>query len=1373
MQTTDVAELISSLSASNPFLPDILEVNGPSMGCRAKRKDYPTGGDNNLTSGPDTEELKLLTDEGAACSWTPEPVAEWMLTPPSTHLSRTFTAVADDQCTDINGSVQSSSQKPVYKSETMRSINHHEIGVSPRYWTASTPTFSPVAMQARHPHVSIRDTARGCKSDGCAIGGTREDRAAQAQRVHHEPIRPPRACTVLNQCGDLRDCSDEEFRLHRERIPTLQPDKFDGTGAWRDFLYQFESCARANLWSEETMTVQLRFSLTGAAGAIVHKNPRSSRWNYKQLIDEMEAAYGPGSEHAAATGIELRQRVRKAGEMLHTLRDDIYEKVAIVYADRSEREQDAISVEIFTNALGDPEIVQKLLEYRPRSLACAYEIAHRFESTRRAAHAVTQLMRSNIHHSVERRTRTAMVRDEVNPIVSENVLPVNSSNQVDWSQRPIKQGQIRRKQGPRRRNMREMICHNCSGSGHSYKNCPSPRRFQSADGSSYAPVPDGNNVIVQAPRQNEEVCVNIWVYGKEICALLDTGARRNVFPLVCYNSISNEHQPPIEPSVAQILHGICPGGLPVLGEIIIPVVVGRRTVDVSFVVADTVDCKEVILGDPFLQQAQAQLDFGRREITLFGEKVPRHAVGQVETRVVRVARSITLEPGCEYVLRGYTPRPKRTCEQTLLLSPTKSFVEKHHVLVAPTVLKGQRPTTIPVRVFNICSIPVTVKKGTVAGVLQAAEVVEESALVPSEVTTPTITDSLSSPVPDHLKELYVESCAGLPQVNHGALAELLSSFADVFSASPTDLGRTNLVKHDILTTPGPPVKLPPRRMGRDKQAAADEQGVATDPVKVDKVKNWPTPRSVMETQLQCHQLHHKEVQCDLVKPADVGRPLVGVMSGVSNSESHPMVHRLSDVPPSISFGGWTQEQLKMAQKTDPDIAPIYKSLEEGGSRPAWVEMAAFSPATKTYWAQWQRLYIRDGVILRKFYHPDGDRFYSQILLPREYRNAVLEQVHDGPVGGHFGVERTLARLKNRYFWYNMKEDVNLWCRTCTNCAARARPRKTPQAPMGSVKVGAPMERIAVDVMGPLNETERHNRYVLVVQDYFTKWAEAYPIPDEQAVTVADKIASEWVSRYGAPHSLHSDQGTNFESAVFKGMCEILGVDKTHTTPFHPQSDGQVERLNATVQKILAATAERCHWDWDLMLPFAVMAYRSTKHSSTGLSPNMMLYGREITEPVDLVAGLPPDSTPAKTPPQYVQELRERLELSHQLAREALGRSAERAKRQYDKNICRVKFQVGEAVWLLVKGTQPCRGRVQKFLPAYEGPFFVVGSLDDMVYRIQRSQRAKVKVFRHMGASGGTTTTYRDDIRHGRHPPKPVGQSCQRGPRYFIGPSSFH
>lgn len=90
--------------------------------------------------------------------------------------------------------------------------------------------------------------------------------------------------------------------------------------------------------------------------------------------------------------------------------------------------------------------------------------------------------------------------------------------------------------------------------------------------------------------------------------------------------------------------------------------------------------------------------------------------------------------------------------------------------------------------------------------------------------------------------------------------------------------------------------------------------------------------------------------------------------------------------------------------------------------------------------------------------------------------------------------------------------------------------------------------------------------------------------------------------HGAPQTLHSDKGRNVESEVFRKMCTLVAIEKTHTTPFRPQSDGQLERFNATLQKILATTAERCHWDWVLIILYAVMAYRATKHSVTGFPP---------------------------------------------------------------------------------------------------------------------------------------------------------------------------
>ena len=126
-----------------------------------------------------------------------------------------------------------------------------------------------------------------------------------------------------------------------------------------------------------------------------------------------------------------------------------------------------------------------------------------------------------------------------------------------------------------------------------------------------------------------------------------------------------------------------------------------------------------------------------------------------------------------------------------------------------------------------------------------------------------------------------------------------------------------------------------------------------------------------------------------------------------------------------------------------------------------------------------------------------------------------------------------------------------------------------------------MERIAIDVLGPLPTTEAGNKYILVIADYFTKWVEAFPLPNQEAKTVADKLVNEVVCRFGIPLIIHTDQGRNFKSALFTEMCQLLDIQKTRTTPYHPQSDGMVERFNGTLEMQLSKFVDYNQKVWDL------------------------------------------------------------------------------------------------------------------------------------------------------------------------------------------------
>ena len=237
------------------------------------------------------------------------------------------------------------------------------------------------------------------------------------------------------------------------------------------------------------------------------------------------------------------------------------------------------------------------------------------------------------------------------------------------------------------------------------------------------------------------------------------------------------------------------------------------------------------------------------------------------------------------------------------------------------------------------------------------------------------------------------------------------------------------------------------------------------------------------------------------------------------------------------------------------------------------------------------------------------------------REDLFQHLHSHKTGGHLGIGKSLAKIKKRFFWPLCKQDVQRWCAACEMCA-RVKPGPRHRAKLTQLPVGAPLDSIALDIVGPLPATERNNIYILVVSDYFTKWVEAYALPDQTAYSVAEVLFNEFISRLGVPRQIHCDQGRNFESQLFAELCKLLQISKTRTTPYRPQSDGLVERFNRTLQQMLKTLVNEARDDWDHLLPYVTMAYRATPQDSTGCSPNMLMLGRELNLPLDVIVGCP-------------------------------------------------------------------------------------------------------------------------------------------------------
>ena len=288
----------------------------------------------------------------------------------------------------------------------------------------------------------------------------------------------------------------------------------------------------------------------------------------------------------------------------------------------------------------------------------------------------------------------------------------------------------------------------------------------------------------------------------------------------------------------------------------------------------------------------------------------------------------------------------------------------------------------------------------------------------------------------------------------------------------------------------------------------------------------------------------------------------------------------------------SEVELCAAQQEDPDLAffkDLYRNTLE---RPRWDEVALQSKTVKGLWTQWDRLKLIRGSLYRRSSTRTSWLPADQYVVPESLKTAFFRSLHHGHLGGHQGIGRTIKNLKMRFYWSGMQADVTRWCAHCHTCGEN-KPRTRSVAPLRSTKVGAMNEKVGVDLMGPFAESSNGMSYIIVMQDHFTKWIEAAPIPNKAAVTVADAMANMWFTRHGAPLQLHSDQGKEFTADVTREICEKLSIDKTFTTAYRPQSNGLIERSNRSLQAILRNYVNEHRTDWDDHLPAAVCAYRAT------------------------------------------------------------------------------------------------------------------------------------------------------------------------------------
>ena len=246
----------------------------------------------------------------------------------------------------------------------------------------------------------------------------------------------------------------------------------------------------------------------------------------------------------------------------------------------------------------------------------------------------------------------------------------------------------------------------------------------------------------------------------------------------------------------------------------------------------------------------------------------------------------------------------------------------------------------------------------------------------------------------------------------------------------------------------------------------------------------------------------------------------------------------SRFPDSNWVDRWSLDELKSFQCQDKDICRVLSLKSAQSDKPQKADVCRESNLFKCLCAQWSVLKVQDGILYREWLRDGVLTPVLQYVAPLALRNEIFYYLHSSRVGGHFGVRRTLCKLRSRFYWPGYKNDIERWCQTCKVCESFKSGHNPKRAPLKQQLAGSPLERIACDIMGPVVPSKNGNNYILVVQDYFTKFVEAYGIPDQTAQTVADCLVTQWFCRYGIPLVIHTDQGRNFESVLFKEVLQI-------------------------------------------------------------------------------------------------------------------------------------------------------------------------------------------------------------------------------------------
>uniref|UniRef100_H3AKR0 Gypsy retrotransposon integrase-like protein 1 n=1 Tax=Latimeria chalumnae TaxID=7897 RepID=H3AKR0_LATCH len=397
--------------------------------------------------------------------------------------------------------------------------------------------------------------------------------------------------------------------------------------------------------------------------------------------------------------------------------------------------------------------------------------------------------------------------------------------------------------------------------------------------------------------------------------------------------------------------------------------------------------------------------------------------------------------------------------------------------------------------------------------------------------------------------------------------------------------------------------------------------------------------------------------------------------GVSNARLTHWSLLLQDTTTPTQSGGMVsgvrREDHNMdigaLQSTDSDIREVIKCLKQGTPLPEGSPYRNYKN---------NLCLTSDGSVLLYTGWPQ-----TVWVVPQHLRQEMIYSLYDTPIGGHQGQEKT-SRMQTVGWWPSIGKDIQDYC---NNCLDNPSPCKR-NAPLRSQWAEGPWTRIQIDFIGPLPPTARGNKFLLVVTDLFSKWVETFLVKNCTAQATAKALVEQLFTKWGLPLSIDSDQGTHFTGKVLQDALQLLGVTQKFHISYHPQSSGQVERLNRQIKtmlwKLLAVNGE----NWDQLLPLLLMCIRAMPSSASKVTPYEVMTGRQMRLPEHLWRDLGTLFTDREELNKYVHSLQQNIQQLHKSVAQQLGCSQKKAKRYFNQSAQQVQWNIGDKVMVLVFGT---------------------------------------------------------------------------------------